>query len=106
MYYGDTGLMYDNDTRRYLNISAEYEIESHDKFHNRTFLTNLTKEVRTCKHEDFDQLGVGEDFEAMTKNLNFLLCIDNFQDVFLARTQDGLYSQNFMLRFNECDPYN
>ncbi len=54
MYKGDTALSYDNDARRYLNISAEYEIESHDKFHNRTFLTNLTKEVRPCKHEDFD----------------------------------------------------
>ena len=39
--------MYDNDTRRYLNISAEYEIESHDEFHNRTFQTNLTKNVPT-----------------------------------------------------------
>ena len=68
MYKGEAGLMYDNETRKYLNISAEYEIESHDEFHNRTFQTNLTKNVRPCKHEDFDQLGTGEDFEAMTEN--------------------------------------
>ena len=37
MYKGDAGLMYDNETRKYLNISAEYEIESHDEFHKRTF---------------------------------------------------------------------
>jgi len=37
MYKGDTALSYDNDARRYLNISAEYEIESHDEFHKRTF---------------------------------------------------------------------
>jgi len=44
------------------------------------------------------------DFDAMTKNINFLLCISDFKNVILARTQDGLYSQNFILRFNECDP--
>ena len=106
MYKGDSGLQYDDFTKRYLNISAEYDIESHDEFHNRTFVTNFTKNVRQCNRTDFDQVEMGEDFDAMSLNINFLLCIDDFKNVILARTQDGLYSRNFILRFNECDPLN
>jgi hypothetical protein len=56
MYKGDSGLKYDDFTKKYLNISAEYVIESHDEFHNRTFVTNFTKNVRPCNRTDFDQV--------------------------------------------------
>ena len=66
MYKGDSGLKYDNFTKKYLNISAEYVIESHDEFHNRAFVTNFTKNVRPCNRTDFDQVGMAPDFDAMT----------------------------------------
>ena len=66
MYKGDSGLKYDNFTKKYLNISAEYVIESHDEFHNRTFVTNFTKNVRPCNRTDFDQVKMASDFDLLT----------------------------------------
>jgi hypothetical protein len=66
MYKSDSGLKYDNITRKYLNISVEYVTESHDEFHSRTFITNFTKNVRSCNRADFDQVGMADEFDAMT----------------------------------------
>ena len=89
MYKDVVPLAYNDNTKKYINITGYLETETRDEKDQRQFNYTFQKNIRPCTRTDFEKVDLGYSFDSITTNgINYLNCVNDWSNVTILITQD------------------